>query len=110
MAKGRPRKTDGAGDPPDKGNGANLGFEAQMFLAADKLRDPSSTRRFRQYSSCFIPVGGGVVVARDFSPRALASADGRVLKPLRVLEQELRAEGRRVQDFACGFLFVLRRT
>jgi type I restriction enzyme M protein len=34
MARGRPRK-DGAAA---KGNGANLGFEAQLFLAADKLR------------------------------------------------------------------------
>lgn len=34
MARGRPRK-DGAAT---KGNGATLGFEAQLFLAADKLR------------------------------------------------------------------------
>ena len=41
MARGRPKKTEGAGDAPAEGNGgngANLGFEAQMFLAADKLR------------------------------------------------------------------------
>ena len=41
MARGSPRKSEGAGDAPAKGNGwngANLGFEAQMFLAADKLR------------------------------------------------------------------------
>ena len=49
MARGRPKKS--ADDAPatkpaakpakaskNKGNGANLGFEAQMFLAADKLR------------------------------------------------------------------------
>ena len=42
MARGRPRKTnDGAAQSaPVKGNGngATLGFEAQLFLAADKLR------------------------------------------------------------------------
>src|SRR5580693_10432520 len=44
MARGRPRKsTDGAASasapaPKANGNGANLGFEAQLFLAADKLR------------------------------------------------------------------------
>ena len=41
MARGRPRKTEGTGVAPAKGNGsngANLGFEAQMFLAADMLR------------------------------------------------------------------------
>src|SRR4051812_13863114 len=42
MPRGRPR-TDAASGPPAKaakgnGNGANLGFEAQLFLAADKLR------------------------------------------------------------------------
>jgi hypothetical protein len=38
MARGRPRKTDGADNATTKKqeNGANLGFEAQMFLAADK--------------------------------------------------------------------------
>jgi type I restriction enzyme M protein len=35
MPRGRPEK---AGTKPVNGNGANLGFEAQMFLAADKLR------------------------------------------------------------------------
>ena len=34
MARGRPEKV---GTKPVNGNGANLGFEAQMFLAADKL-------------------------------------------------------------------------
>ena len=39
MARGRPRKTDSASrSPKPKENGANLGFEAQLFLAADKLR------------------------------------------------------------------------
>ena len=42
MARGRPKKaTNGGADTvPAKanGNGANLGFEAQLFLAADKLR------------------------------------------------------------------------
>jgi type I restriction enzyme M protein len=42
MARGRPKKTDGVGDAAaakgNGSNGANLGFEAQMFLAADKLR------------------------------------------------------------------------
>jgi type I restriction enzyme M protein len=44
MARGRPRKDNGTG-PAQRakgakanGNGANLGFEAQLFLAADKLR------------------------------------------------------------------------
>jgi type I restriction enzyme M protein len=42
MARGRPKKsTDGAAQAtPAKGNGngATLGFEAQLFLAAEKLR------------------------------------------------------------------------
>src|ERR1700722_17057434 len=40
MPRGRPLKhADGASDArPSKNNGANLGFEAQLFLAADKLR------------------------------------------------------------------------
>lgn len=37
MARGRPRKEDGE-KLTKTGNGANLGFEAQLFLAADKLR------------------------------------------------------------------------
>lgn len=36
MARGRPRKSDAAKSSAK--NGANLGFEAQLFLAADKLR------------------------------------------------------------------------
>ena len=35
MARGRPEKV---GTKPVNGNGAHLGFEAQLFLAADKLR------------------------------------------------------------------------
>jgi len=40
MPRGRPRKSAGApaSPPKQKENGANLGFEAQLFLAADKLR------------------------------------------------------------------------
>jgi len=40
MPRGRPRKTEGAAPATAKQreNGANLGFEAQLFLAADKLR------------------------------------------------------------------------
>jgi type I restriction enzyme M protein len=39
MARGRPRRTDDRAPPAKpKENGANLGFEAQLFLAADKLR------------------------------------------------------------------------
>ena len=42
MPRGRPKKTDGNTDAKatrkSNGNGATLGFEAQMFLAADKLR------------------------------------------------------------------------
>ena len=40
MARRRPEKADGgiAKSKKANGNGANLGFEAQMFLAADKLR------------------------------------------------------------------------
>jgi type I restriction enzyme M protein len=40
MARGRPKKSfDGASAPENpKGNGAILGFEAQLFLGADKLR------------------------------------------------------------------------
>ena len=42
MARGRPRKTtngaEQAAQAKSNGNGATLGFEAQLFLAADKLR------------------------------------------------------------------------
>src|ERR1700740_3656397 len=42
MARGRPRKTQNGAAPAASakanGNGATLGFEAQLFLAADKLR------------------------------------------------------------------------
>ena len=42
MARGRPKKADSGAAKGKKtkanGNGANLGFEAQLFLAADKLR------------------------------------------------------------------------
>jgi type I restriction enzyme M protein len=40
MARGRQRKADGTVPTAakQKENGANLGFEAQLFLAADKLR------------------------------------------------------------------------
>lgn len=43
MSKGRPKKSASALAKPAKsakssGKGANLGFEAQLFLAADKLR------------------------------------------------------------------------
>jgi type I restriction enzyme M protein len=45
MPRGRPKSSAGDADTakaakPQKanGNGANLGFEAQLFLAADKLR------------------------------------------------------------------------
>ena len=40
MSKGRARKSEGAAPATSrqKENGANLGFEAQLFLAADKLR------------------------------------------------------------------------
>ena len=40
MARGRPRKSEGAvsATAKQKENGANLGLEAQLFLAADKLR------------------------------------------------------------------------
>ena len=43
MARGRPEKV---GTKSVNGTGANLGFEAQLFLAADKLRknlEPSRT-------------------------------------------------------------------
>src|SRR2546427_5442498 len=45
MPRGRPKNAD---TPSKNGNGANLGFEAQMFLAADKLRknlEPSDYKR-----------------------------------------------------------------
>jgi type I restriction enzyme M protein len=38
VAKGRAKATAGATDKKANSNGANLGFEAQLFLAADKLR------------------------------------------------------------------------
>ena len=51
MPRGRPKKdvaSSGAAQPTksvkSNGNGANLGFEAQMFLAADKLRRTWSRR------------------------------------------------------------------
>jgi type I restriction enzyme M protein len=54
MPKGRPKKvTASVGDAqPAKssktnGNGANLGFEAQLFLAADKLRKNLESSDYR---------------------------------------------------------------
>ena len=42
MARGRPKKNTGevveVKSTKGNGNGATLGFEAQLFLAADKLR------------------------------------------------------------------------
>src|ERR1700730_347722 len=42
MARGRPKKNVDGATPAaaskGNGNGANIGFEAQLFLAADKLR------------------------------------------------------------------------
>ena len=61
MARGRPRKTtDGvAQTTPAKanGNGATLGFEAQLFLAADKLRknlEPSDYKHVAQNGLIFL--------------------------------------------------------
>jgi type I restriction enzyme M protein len=38
MPRGRPKKADGAVSAKKETNGANVGFEAKLFLAADKLR------------------------------------------------------------------------
>jgi type I restriction enzyme M protein len=38
MPRGRPKKADGAVIEKKQTNGANVGFEAKLFLAADKLR------------------------------------------------------------------------
>ena len=38
MARGRAKKTDAQAQAKN-GNGANLGFEAELFFAADKLRN-----------------------------------------------------------------------
>lgn len=38
MPRGRPKKANGAASEKKETNGANIGFEAKLFLAADKLR------------------------------------------------------------------------
>ncbi len=38
MPRGRPKKANGAASEKKAANGANVGFEAKLFLAADKLR------------------------------------------------------------------------
>jgi type I restriction enzyme M protein len=38
MARGKPKDAENRKPPAKNGNGANLGFETQLFLAADKLR------------------------------------------------------------------------
>ena len=60
MTKGRPKKAAaGAGAaPPAKssksnGNGANIGFEAQLFLAADKLRKNLEPSDYKEMPSSY---------------------------------------------------------
>jgi len=51
MARGRPRKREGGdGNASDKGNssGANLGFEAKLWAAADKLRGHMDAAKYKK--------------------------------------------------------------
>src|SRR5438477_9837490 len=81
MRNGRPRKDagNGAAAHPSKtsksnGNGADLGFEAQMFLAADKLRknlEPSDYKHvalgliFLKYISSAFEAKRAALLAED---------------------------------------------
>lgn len=78
MARGRPKKADGepakARKAKTNGNGANLGFEAQMFLAADKLRknlEPSDYKHvalgliFLRYISIAFEARRAALLAED---------------------------------------------
>ena len=88
MAKGRPpdtraARTSGAsnsaptGNRKNNGNGANLGFEAQLFLAADKLRknlEPSDYKHvvlgliFLKYISKAFEAKRAALLAEDAPP------------------------------------------
>jgi type I restriction enzyme M protein len=78
MARGRPKKADDGAAKGKKakanGNGANLGFEAQMFLAADKLRknlEPSDYKHvalgliFLRYISIAFEARRAALLAED---------------------------------------------
>lgn len=80
MARGRPKKDEQNSAAPAKsskkanGNGANLGFEAQLFLAADKLRknlEPSDYKHvalgliFLKYISNAFEAKRAVLLAED---------------------------------------------
>lgn len=78
MARGRPKKADDGVAKGKKakanGNGANLGFEAQMFLAADKLRknlEPSDYKHvalgliFLRYISIAFEARRAALLAED---------------------------------------------
>jgi type I restriction enzyme M protein len=78
MARGRPKKADDGTAKGKKaktnGNGANLGFEAQMFLAADKLRknlEPSDYKHvalgliFLRYISIAFEARRAALLAED---------------------------------------------
>lgn len=78
MAKGRPKGTSGSVEPKKKqkanGNSANVGFEAQLFLAADKLRknlEPSDYKHvalgliFLKYISIAFETRRAVLLAED---------------------------------------------
>ncbi len=78
MVRGRPKKADDGAAKGKKtktnGNGANLGFEAQMFLAADKLRknlEPSDYKHvalgliFLRYISIAFEARRAALLAED---------------------------------------------
>jgi type I restriction enzyme M protein len=74
MARGRTGKGGAAAGGSDKNGGANLGFEAQMFLAADKLRknlEPSDYKHvalgliFLKYISSAFEAKRAALIADD---------------------------------------------
>ena len=74
MARGRTGKSRDASGGSDKNGGANLGFEAQMFLAADKLRknlEPSDYKHvalgliFLKYISSAFEAKRAALIADD---------------------------------------------
>jgi type I restriction enzyme M protein len=76
MARGRTGKGGNASGGSDKNGGANLGFEAQMFLAADKLRknlEPSDYKHvalgliFLKYISNAFEAKRAALLAEDAS-------------------------------------------
>jgi type I restriction enzyme M protein len=83
MARGRPKKsTDGAAQAtPAKGNGngATLGFEAQLFLAAEKLRKNLEPSDYKHVALKHISIAFEAKRTKLlFEPTAVSHQDGTI--------------------------------